>query len=128
MAEPQDGATIAALVGAWTWRGLDLDWTRVDGHWLVAEMASEVVGCIAALPLMPVGHCEHLGVSHELADMDRARVVRELLLQAWAVLRLAGCGAVIGTVPDDLETYARALERRGGAVVGHAKVMIKRLV
>lgn len=128
MAVAQDGDTISHLVGADVWVGLELDWQSVDGHWLVAELEGEVVGCIAVLPMKPVGHCEHLGVLQNLDDMDRARVVRELLIQAWAVLRLAGCGAVIGTVPDDLATYARALERRGGVVINHARVMIKRLV
>lgn len=128
IAEPRDGQIIRRLVRADAWAGLEhLDWSTVGANWLVAELEMEVVGCIAVLPMLPIGHVEHMGVAERLSMFNRARVVKALLYSAWSTLRLAGCGASMGTVPTSLREYVHALENRGGVVVDRSEVMIKRL-
>lgn len=129
LANGDDGAAIKALVTEDGWTGLDeLDWRGVDSSWVVAESHGRLVGCLAPIPTKPIGHVEHMGLDASLIGVQRARVVSLLMNQAFAMLRRAGCQAVMTTVPDELTSYVQVLERRGAQVVGHANVMIKRLV
>ena len=87
-----------------------------------------MIGCVAMLAAKPVGHAEHLGLLSSLSHMERARVVSAFLSQIFATLRAAGCAIVMTTIPDEYGSYIKVLGNRGGKVVDHSTVMIKRLV
>lgn len=124
-----DGKAICELIGGDGWGGLEnIDWGDVNSSWIVAERDGIVIGCVAMLAAKPIGHAEHLGLLSSLSHMERARVVSAFLSQIFATLRAAGCAIVMTTIPDEYGSYIKVLKNRGGKVVDHSAVMIKRLV
>jgi len=126
---PMDGAAIRTLLEVDRVDGLDaLDWSDLGGQWLVVDDGQQIVGCVQLLPGKPIARAENLAVDAALSRRQRARVVSMLIRATIMLLRRAGCGAIISTVPDDLDSYQAVLERRGAVSLYSGQTLIKRLV
>lgn len=124
----QHGEAIRRLIHADEWQGLeDLDWTHLAGQWVIVVKEDEIVACVQVMPGKPIGRVEHLGMADSLTQRERAEIVHMLISHCSMVLQLAGCGAMMAMVQDDLVGFQRIMERRGGVTMELAKMMIKRL-
>lgn len=127
MAEPRDGETIGNLVRYAGWGVDGVKWDDIGANWLVVELDDFICGCIEVLPGKPFGRLECLGVEPELSPQTRGRVVRLLIRQGLATLKLFGSQVASIVVPEKYDSYAKALQRRGCSVLSDGVVMVRRL-
>lgn len=126
---PGDGVSISGLLGLASIAGLDaLDWSDLGGQWVVVEGEHGIAGCVQLLPGKPIARAENMALDPGLSRVQRARVVSMLIDATFMLLRRAGCGAIMATVPEDLEGYQTVLERRGAVALHPGQLLIKRLV
>lgn len=126
VAVPGDGETIARLIQD-DWRIEGVDWSQVGANWLVMDGEDDVVGCLEVLPGKPFGRLEHLAVSVSIVGSKRARIVRKLIDQGMAVLRVHGSQAVSVLIPHTMASYAKVLLRRGAVSIGDGQILMRRL-
>ena len=127
LATNADGPAIGNLVEAGGFRVDGIDWTEVEPYWLVAENGVGIVGCLQVLPGKPIGRLEFLVVDDSLRHRERATIARDLGIQGYATLRLAGSQAASNMVPFNNKGFKRILKRRGARVMSSGNMFIKRL-
>jgi len=96
-------------------------------HWLVAEIAGEVVGTINIRISMPISSIEFLSIDPKLRLVDRTRVTRMLLDSAIAICGASGSQGVSSMIPDELESYREMLEDCGHQIGSHGVMVVGRI-
>lgn len=126
LAQNDEGEDIAAVLKA---NGIELevDWSGVFPHWLVATVEGRVVGCCQVLISKPFGFMEFLFVHPETPFKLRAIALRKLLLGGLACLQRAGCQYVGGAVDTGNKKFANVLADLKFFKVGTADLLVKRL-
>jgi len=131
LARNEDGSRISELLQGMGFQVCGIDWSCcVENNWIVAEnQDGKIIGNIQIILGQPIGWLELMAVDQGLLHHQKARVVKGLLEQGILMLSAFNCQAVMGVVPDELESYRGILDRFLGAVdTGHGIVMAKRLV
>ena len=129
VAGPEHGNAIRELICADHWHGLEaIDWSDLAGQWCIVTLDKTIGACVQLLPGRPLGRIEHMGLAGWLSKRERAQVVGMIITYGCALLKIAGCQAVLTSVPHDLKGYRRVLERRGAVEICDTRMMIKRLV
>lgn len=123
---PKDGFEIGAFMVTQRPAWAEYDWEDAQG-WLVARWHDRVVGAVQVLFGKPMGRIEVLSVAESLGDVQRSVVVLGLLNTAADYLRHAGVQLAMGTIPEELDAYAKMVERRGIPVVARGSVIQWRL-
>ena len=91
-----------------------LDWSYVEGGWLVLEHEKEsVCGAIQLCPGRPIFRLEFLLVGPQLSKRERAEAVRLLCLSGLEVARQYRASAVYSMVRDGEHAWMNILERHG---------------
>ncbi len=106
----------------------DLDWADIHPYWLKALRGPRIVGAIQVLPGKPIGRLELLAVDDKLPHRIRAKVVMELLMQGFGVLKGHGAQMASGMLPFEARSYKRILKKRGGVVILSGNTMAFRLI
>lgn len=128
IAQPEHAAAIRRLIRVEEVDGLeDLDWTNLGGQWLVVLKGDAVVGCIQVLPGRPIARAEFMALDEALTHRERCEATSMLIQQVTMLLRMAGCGAMISVVADDVAGWPVVLERRGWTPMVDGTMMIRRL-
>jgi hypothetical protein len=128
VAQSEHGAEIRRLIKVDQVEGLEhLDWSNLGGQWLVVLKADTVVGCIQVLPGRPIARAEFMALDESLTHRERAEATSMLIQQVTMLLRMAGCGAMISVVADDVAGWPVVLERRGWTPMVDGTMMIRRL-
>lgn len=127
-AQNSDGPRIGELAKQSGFPVDGLDWSEVSPWWMVAEDDGKVIGAIQVMLAKPIGWLEMLVMDEGLSELERARVVKALVLEKGQGV-LAGFGAqlLIGVIPFQHKAYKRALEKRGGVIFDSGNLMVKRL-
>lgn len=128
LATDADGPEIGNLVEAGGFRVDGIDWTNIGPYWLVAENGAGIVGCLQVLPGKPIGRLEFLVVDDSLRHRERATIARDLGIQGYATLKLAGAQAASNMVNFRNKGLKRILKRRGARIMTSGNMFIKRLV
>ncbi|MGD9648770.1 MAG: hypothetical protein AB7U73_23870 [Pirellulales bacterium] len=128
IAQPQHGQDIRRLIRCEQVEGLEeLDWENLGGQWIVILKAGAVVGCIQVLPGKPIARAEFMVLDDSLSNRERAEATSMLIQHVTMLLRMAGCGAMISVVADDVAGWPVVLERRGWVPMIDGTMMIRRL-
>ena len=127
LATDADGTAVGDLVWRGGFRVDGIDWTDLGSYWLVAENGVGIVGCLQVLPGKPIGRLEFLVVDEELTHRERATISRDLSIQGYATLKLAGAQAASNLVDFKNKSLKRILKRRGARVMASGNMFIKRL-
>jgi hypothetical protein len=125
-----DGPRVAELATACglVFEGFEIDWSRLEPYWLVAEINDIVVAAIQVLPAFPIGRIDYLLVDPTLSKRTRAVAVKRITDHGTALLRLSGCqiaGSEISQKRND--DYLRVAIRRGWVVLSKTYSIVKRL-
>ena len=142
LATNADGPEIGNLVWRGGFRVDGIDWSEVEPYWLVAEVSrqpsavsrqeikngAKIVGCLQVLPGKPIGRLEFLVVDEALGHRERATIARDLGIQGYATLKLAGAQAASNLVDFKNKSLKRILKKRGARVMGSGNMFLKRLV
>ncbi len=97
-------------------------------HWLVAEIAGEIVGTINLRLSNPISTAELMAMESGLNLRERTDVAFMLLDTARALAAAHGAAAISAIVPDEMESYLEALLDRGYVVGGHGKIVFGRML
>jgi len=107
----------------------DFDWTNIKPYWLVAEVDGEIKGCIQIFVGKPISMLEFLCFKKEVADGERALIIKALSKFGLTSLYGSGASAVVGTVPFFLKSWKKVLKRQwNGVIVSSGNVFMKRFV
>jgi hypothetical protein len=68
-----------------------------------------------------------MATSNSLNDIERGRVIRQLLIDGMAVLHYHGASDFRGFVPFELKGYKRILKKRGATVVDTGNLISRRI-
>lgn len=106
------------------WR---LEFKSIFPHWLVAEIAGEIVGTINMRISMPISSVEMLAMDPKLRRRERVEVTSMLIDTARTICAASGSEAVSSMIPDDMKSYLRLAERRGYVVGNHGAIVLGRI-
>lgn len=120
-----DGPRIGELVAEGGFDVIGLDWTLIEPYWLVADAGEEIVGCLQVLPGRPVGRLELLAADDSLTHRERTIVIKALIEQGMATLKLAGVQLATGMIPFEHKAYKRLLKKRGAVVIASGNMLAK---
>lgn len=109
--------------------GIDfnVEWSEVSGHWLIACIGDEVVGCLMVVPAKPIGLLEFLFVKPGLGAKFKAIALQKLALQGCATLMEYGSSFMSCTVDVTNRPFFNVLEKYGCQAATNTVVMVKRL-
>jgi len=130
VAASADGPAIERLMeqnGFFQWDNFAIDWSDLGSHWLVAEYAGEVLGCIQVLPGKPIGRMEVLSVNPELGLKTKGSVVKKLTDQAVATNAMYGAQCVSSLIPFELSSYLHGALNRDWIVLDEGSIVMRRL-
>lgn len=127
IATDADGRAIGDLVWRGGFRVDGIDWSDIGPYWLVAENGAGIIGCLQVLPGKPIGRLEFLVVDDSLRHRERATIARDLSIQGYATLKLAGAQAASNLVNFGNKGLKRILKKRGARVMASGNMFIKRL-
>lgn len=129
IATNKNGSEIGALVASngFQINGMEIDWSNIYPYWLGAWKDDELIGALQVLPGLPAGSLEFLSIKKTVSHQVRAIAVRNLLLTGTMTLRHHGAQVAMGTVPFDLKSYRKVLEKHGCRIAGNGNIMVKRL-
>ena len=102
------------------------EWKTVFPHWLVAEIAGEIVGTINMRISQPFSSVEMLAIDPLLDKVDRMRVTAMLTDSAQAIVAATGAEAVSSMIPDSMESYLKIAKRKGYVVGNHGSIVFGR--
>ena len=92
-------------------------------YWLVAKLENKIVGAIQTLPGRPIGRLESLCYEPGLSDIDRTRVMRDLVSTGLATLKMGNATMASGMVLFHDKAFKRFLKKRGGFVLASGNIM-----
>ena len=95
-------------------------------HWLVAEIAGEIVGTINIRISLPISSIEMLSLDSKLTHRERAVTVSMLIDSAVAICAGSGAVMVSTMIPDELVSYRKILEKKGLTEGSHGNIMFGR--
>jgi hypothetical protein len=105
----------------------ELEFKSVFPHWLVAEIAGEIVGTINMRISMPISSVEMLVMDPKLTRRERGEVASMLTDSAMAICGAAGAEAVSSMIPDDMKSYLKVAKRRGYIVGNQGSIVFGRI-
>jgi len=106
---------------------LDLEFKSVFPHWLVAEIAGEIVGTINIRISLPISSVEMLAIDSKLNDRERGTVFLMLTDSAMAICAAAGAGMISSMIPDSMPSYLKVAKRRGYVVGDQGSIVFGRI-
>ena len=128
LAQDDEARVVANLVSEiFDMDGWMPEFEHVFPHWLVAEIAGEVVATLNIRIALPISTIELLAVDPLLNKLERATVVVMLLDTAVTICAAAGSTAFTGMIPDHLGSYRQVVEDKGWTEMAHGAMMITRL-
>lgn len=127
MAEPQDAAILREFLAEHEFAAIDCDWSLAAPFWILAERDSQIIGCLNICYSLPIGRLGNLVIRDDLDGVRKARVFWELISIGCTWLYEYGCDCVTVTVPDTLDSYQKALQKRGGVMGDAAHVLFARI-
>lgn len=102
------------------------EFETVFPHWLVAEIAGEIVGTINIRISLPISSVEILAMDPLLSKRMRGVVASMLTDSAVALCAAAGANTISAMIPDDLSSYLKVAKRRGYVVGSHGSIVFVR--
>lgn len=128
LAKNEEGTEIYDLVRENGFKIDGLDWSDIYPFWLVAENKEEkIIGCLQVCVSRPIGHIEMLSVKPDVIPMEKAIVVKSLLIAATITLKKGGAQLASGMIPFEMKSYKKLLKKRGCVVIASGNLMVKRL-
>lgn len=124
IAQNLDGPRIGELAKHSGFTVDGLDWSEVHPFWLVAE-DEKVIGALQVILAKPIGWLEMLVLDPDLAELARARAVKQLASAGMTALKGFGSQLVMFSVPYEEKSYKKVLKKRGAVVAFSGNVMIK---
>lgn len=125
LAMNEAGPMIADVLKA---NGIELpgaDWSNVMPWWLIATKDDEVIGCVQAMPVKPIGYVNFLHVAPSASFKMRAIALRKLALAAISSMHYAGVHYVAGVIGPENKKFLNVLQKLGFAKLSDGVVMIK---
>lgn len=105
---------------------INVDWSEVYPHWLVAKLNGEIVGCLQVLAGKPIGRAEMLGTSTKFKDIKRAQIAWRLIVSALALLKASGAQYISMMILFENKHFKRLVKKRGAWTIGQGNIMIAR--
>ena len=109
-----------------------LDWSQLYPYWIgVIEPhdESDLLGVIQVSAGRPVGSVEFLSVLSDLPKNQKALVIRDLLIAAFASLKASGCQFAYGFVSFKRKDFKKLLKRKFGVTsVATGNILTKDLM
>ncbi len=105
----------------------DIDWSRVNPYWLVAEDDGRIIGALQFCLALPMGWLEMMFINQELSHRERAQTVKALVERGLLALKAFGAQLAMGSVSLEMKSFKRIMKRRGGVVLSSGSLMAKRL-
>lgn len=128
LAQDSEAPIVASLVAEiFHMQGWMPEFKSVFPHWLVAEIAGEIVGAINLRISVPIASVEMLSIDPKLTHRERGAVTLMLTDSAMAIAAAAGAEAVSAMIPDSMQSYLRVAQRRGYVVGGHGAIVFGRI-
>ncbi len=107
---------------------IDLDWSDLNGNWLVAMDGDRAIGCLQVCPGKPVGYIDNLGLAAELSTGQRGITTREITEVGCTTLRIFGSEIASSFIPGELVDYIKQAEKRNWTVFSDGKSLLRRLL
>ena len=128
LAQDSEREIVANLVSEiFQMNGWQLEFKSVFPHWLVAEIAGEIVGTINMRISMPISSVEMLVMDPKLNRRERGEVASMLTDSAMAICGAAGAEAVSSMIPDNMKSYLQVAKRRGYVVGNQGSIVFGRI-
>jgi len=103
------------------------EFKTVFPHWLVAEIAGEIVGTINVRISLPISSIEMLAMDPKLRKVERSTVTLMLLDTALAICGASGAEGISAMIPDELESYLEVVKDHGYEVGSHGVMVFGRI-
>jgi len=128
LAQDDEAAIVKGLVfDALPKENWEPEFKTVFPHWLVAEIAGEIVGSINFRISLPIAGMEMLSMDPKLSKRERGVVASMLTDSAMVLCAAAGAEAISSMVPDQLESYLKVAQHRGYTVGDHGSIVFRRI-
>ena len=85
------------------------------------------MGCLQLCPGKPVGRMELLSVDQGLGPRQRAEIVKGLVYDGMAALKVSGAQAVACLINFEAKSFKRILKKRGAVVLTSGNLLIRRV-
>lgn len=121
-----DAETIKRLLAA-SGQDLPVSFDDVEGYWIVAERAGQVVGCLTVCYGRPIGCLEMMAMDENLSPIASGHARWELALTGMAMLYKNGAKFVRCFIPFRDKAHKNALRKRGAKVADQGNLMLRRL-
>lgn len=128
LARNDEGNEVSDLVNKSGFKIDGLDWSNIHPFWLVAtDSEDKIVGCVQVCISRPIGMVELLSIDLDVTPIERAVIVKSLLIAATLTLKKGGAQLASGMVPFEMKAYKKILKKRGCVTIASGNLMVKRL-
>jgi hypothetical protein len=128
LAQDSEGEIVAGLFDDIFHMG---DWhpsfEKVFPHWLVAEIAGEIVGTINVRISLPISSIEMLAMEPGLSHVEKSTVTIMLLDTALCICGAAGAEGVSSMIPDGLDSYLEVVKDHGYEIGSEGVIVFGRI-
>ena len=127
-AKEGEGPEIQAILQADGWNPLnELDWSKCETSWFVAERDGLLLGAVQVCMGIPVARLEMLAIDPLLSQSERAIVMRDLMAHAQLAAKMFGATAVSFMIGDDMTGFQYIVTRRGAVRISTGGIFIRRI-
>ena len=128
LAKNEEGEKIHDLVNKNGFKINDLDWSDIHPFWLAAvDEEDSILGCLQVCVSRPIGRIEMLSVKPDVTPIERAIIVKSLIIAATITLKKGRAQLASGLIPFDMKSYKKILKKRGCVVIASGNLMAKKL-
>jgi hypothetical protein len=128
LAQDSEGEIVARLFDEIFHMG---DWQpsfdKVFPHWLVAEIAGEIVGTINIRISLPISSVEMLALDPSLSHVAKSTVTIMLLDTALTICASAGAEGVSSMIPTGLDSYLEVVKDHGYQIGSEGVIVFGRI-
>jgi hypothetical protein len=130
IATDQDGPDIARLakLSSFEFEGMEIDWSDIFPHWILAEHEGRAVGAVQVCPGRPVGRMDLLFLDPQLRNAQRGIATKFLTMAGQEVCRRAGAQIVMSVIAHDMPGFKKVAKKRGWRTINSGVLMVKRVV
>jgi hypothetical protein len=108
-------------------KGWDLKFEKIFPHWLVAEIAGEIVGTINVRLSHPISSIEMLAMDLKLSKIERSTVTMLLLDSAMVIAGAFGAEGISSMIPDTMESYREVMEDKGYVIGSQGSIIFGKM-